>query len=298
MQENLLKKLQPIQEWYPCKSTVSRIFKNNGWSRRKSQQRNPMSDPHDKDDKIENFKKKLKDLIEDSKKPGKTPIKRKNVHMMDETGLFSDSIPPYTWTFHEDTQAYVCSSGIKRRDTLVATITANGKGFATFIKHRNQKTKTVKKQKIIVDPGCKGMNIVEMKIWINEFKKYASPGDILIMDNLSSHHNKDVINELEQYGIHVLFIPPRCADVLSVLDNCFFAVFKAKWYEELISAEDVDSKKRRAIDLFDSLIATNIGKRMYKHCGYDDFFDQEDKEEDIESIIERNENEDEGSIPA
>lgn len=36
-----------------------------------------MSDSHDKDDKIEDFKKKLKDLLEDSKKTGNTPIKNK-----------------------------------------------------------------------------------------------------------------------------------------------------------------------------------------------------------------------------
>ena len=151
-------------EWCPCRSTISNIFLKNGWHRRKSQSRNPQSDPDDKDAKIQKFKDDVKKVIVDNN------LRRKNVHIMDETGLYSDSIPPYTWTFQEDKQAYVCSSGTKRRDTLVATLTANGDGFATFIRHRNQKTKTVKGRKEIIDPGVKGMNIIEMKKWVNGFK--------------------------------------------------------------------------------------------------------------------------------
>lgn len=283
----LIKQITSIsgKPWLPCQSTISNIFRKNGWKRRKSQLRDPMSDPVDKEQKIEKFKKDLKKLIDENH------LKRKNVHIMDETGLYSNSIAPYTWTFGDDTQAYVCTTGTKRRDTLVATISANGDGFATFIKHRNQKTKKVGDMKKILDPGCKGMNIDEMKKWVEEFKKYASKGDLLIMDNLTSHHNKEVIQELEQSGFNVLFIPPRCADVLSVLDNCFFAVFKAKWYEELILIENVEDKEKRAKFLFNQLIACGIGRRMYKKCGYNDFFDPNDKEiEEMDEIILRYEN--------
>lgn len=66
-----------------------------------------------------------------------------NVHIMDETGLYSDSIPPYTWTDGDDKEAYVVSSGVQRRDTLVATIRGDGEGFSTFIRHQNMRTKTV-----------------------------------------------------------------------------------------------------------------------------------------------------------
>lgn len=229
------------KEWCPSKSTVAYMFVKNGWKIRKSQHRNPQSDPDNKKEIIDKFKKDLLDLIT------KYDLKRKNIHIMDETGLYSDSIPPYTWTFGQDKQAYVCSSGTKRRDTLVATISANGNGFATFIKHRNQKTRTVKGRKEIIDPGVKGMNIIEMKKWVKKFKKYAQPNDLLIMDNLSSHHNKEVIEDLTKDGFHILFIPPRCADVLSVLDNCFFAVFKAKWYEELVLVDNVDQKKKTCL---------------------------------------------------
>ena len=234
-----------------------------------------MSDPNDKEDKIVGFRKELFDLLKDTNKT------RKNVHMMDETGLYSDSILLYTWTFYDDDQAYVCSSGVKRRDTLVATISGNGKGFATFKRHQNHRTRTRNQTNEIIDPGVKCMNIIEMKKWIKKFKEYALPGDILIMNNLSSHRNKEVLKELHDYQIHVLFLPARCADVLSVLDNCFFAVFKAKWYEEIVFGDDIDQKEERAISLFDSLIETKIGKRMYHRCGYDSIFNDQNAITDV-----------------
>lgn len=52
------------------------------------------------------------------------------------------------------------------------------------------------------------------------------------MDNLTSHKNKEVRKILEDYGIKILFIPPRCADVLSILDNYFFAIYKSQWYKQ------------------------------------------------------------------
>lgn len=87
---------------------------------------------------------------------------------MDETGLYSDSIPPYTWTIDTENEAYVVSSGQQRRDTVVATIRADDKGFGTFIEHKNMKTKSVKGQKIIVDKGTKGMILIEMHKWLKK----------------------------------------------------------------------------------------------------------------------------------
>ena len=98
--------------WLPSKSAISNLFIKNGWKRRKSQQRNPQSDPPDKDKKISNFLKELKDLIEQNH------LKRENVHIMDETGLYSDSIPPRA----KDKEAYVCSSYKKRHDTLPSSL--------------------------------------------------------------------------------------------------------------------------------------------------------------------------------
>ena len=120
-------------EWEPCYSTISNIFASKGWHRRKSQKRSPFSDPGNRDEKIRKFKE---DLISAIKKYNLTPSR---IHMMDETGLYSDDIPSYTWVDPDDKEAYVVSNGQQRRDTLVCTIRADGEGFVKFIRHRNMK---------------------------------------------------------------------------------------------------------------------------------------------------------------
>lgn len=194
---------------------------------------------------------------------------------MDETGLFSDSIPTNTWTFKSDKEVYVKSTGQQRRDTLVATLRADGKGFATFIKHRNMKTQKDKKtgKKIIIDQGVRGMNIQEMKIWNKVFFQHSQRGDVLIMDNLGAHHNKEILQELRDHGITVIFIPVRCADVLSVLDNCFFAVYKKFWKKKALKVKTIDQKKHEALKLFKKMIKKGYGKRMFTHCKYDELFE-------------------------
>lgn len=255
-------------KWRPCETTIGNIFRSCGWSNRKSQKRHPKSDPIDKPKKIRKFYRKLKKEIRSNN------LGKNRVHIMDETGLYSDSIPPNTWTFNKDKEAYVKSTGSSRRDTLVATIRADGKGFATFIEHRDQKTRKCKKtgKKIIIDQGVKGMNIEEMKKWNKEFFKHSQKGDILIMDNLGAHHNKDVLEELKSHHIKVIFFPVRCADVLSVLDNCFFAIYKKHWYRKVIKISNIDQKKREAIKLFNKLISKGFGKKMYKLCKYSKLF--------------------------
>ena len=52
--------------------------------------------------------------------------------------------------------------------------------------------------------------------------------EILIMDNLSSHLNDDVTKFLASYNITVLYLPVRCASILSPLDNSFFSILKRR----------------------------------------------------------------------
>ena len=50
--------------------------------------------------------------------------------------------------------------------------------------------------------------------------------DILIMDNLATHHTFSIRQTLKDNGIIVKYFPVRAASHLSPLDNCFFAVLK------------------------------------------------------------------------
>ena len=53
------------KEWYQNKSAVSYMFVKNGWKRRKSQHRDPQSDPENKDGMINKFKEDLLALIKE-----------------------------------------------------------------------------------------------------------------------------------------------------------------------------------------------------------------------------------------
>ena len=253
--------------WEPCKETCRRFLNKNNWVCIKVQSRNPESEADDKEEKIRTFLDQIKQIIQTNNlEPG-------NVHIMDETGLYSNAVAPTTWTPKEDKAAYVKNSGSKRRDTLVVTLTGNGAGHVYFIQHEKAQYRKLPEGKIeIVQKGISGMSINEMKKWVESFSLYAKQGDLLIMDNLAAHKNNEVLEMLEAKGINVIFLPPYCADRLSVLDNCFFAVFKAYWYKSCDKKLTVDEKKDAAFKLFCDLVSTGVGKRMFDKCGYNQLF--------------------------
>lgn len=86
------------------------------------------------------------------------------------------------------------------------------------------------------------------------------------MDNLSSHHNPEALQIPKKHEKTVLFIPVRCADALSVLDNCFFAIYKSQWYKQLSKSLTAIQKKMKDIRLFNKLIVkgrgTDIGSSL------------------------------------
>lgn len=90
-----------------------------------------MSDPIDKEKQIKKYRNMLFDLFKT-----KPLLKRSNFYIMDETALCSDAVVSYTWTSYDDDEAYIRSFGVKRRDTLVATLRADGEGFGWFIEHK------------------------------------------------------------------------------------------------------------------------------------------------------------------
>jgi transposase len=55
--------------------------------------------------------------------------------------------------------------------------------------------------------SVKGMNIEIMNEWCDWAKRYIPKGSVLLMDRLSSHTNKQILDELKKNGITVLLIP-------------------------------------------------------------------------------------------
>ncbi|KAJ6253485.1 hypothetical protein M0813_13360 [Anaeramoeba flamelloides] len=65
-----------------------------------------------------------------------------------------------------------------------------------------------------------------MIFWLEYFSQFTQKGDILILDNLSSHKTKLVIEKARKLFINLIFTPPKEAKRYSPLDNSFFGTFK------------------------------------------------------------------------
>ena len=244
-------------------STIHRLFVSKGWKTRKVQKRHPKSEPKNKAKFISLFREYVFGYITHHK------LEPKNIHIMDETAIYSNSTVPYTYTYPEDKEAYVLTCDNCVKDTFIATLTADGNGMGFYLPFKKEKYHIVNKRKVIDEKAVKGVGIREMLEWCNKFINYAQKGDMLIMDNLSAHHNKECINVLLEAGIKICFIPIRCADVLSALDNAFFAVFK--WKLSHYRFDCPEDKKEIVFNVFDN-IKHDIGIAMFKHCGYFDMF--------------------------
>ena len=258
--ENKFKhKLRKFVHRIPSRWTIGRYFKKHKWKKRKAQRRNPYYLTEPFQNEMSNFQTLLASLLNNFKG---------TLHIMDESGIFTNMFPYFTYVSSNEKDAYVKASPDTTKDTVIVTLSSNGNGDLMYVPFRRQ-TKH--------DAGCSGVGINEMTQWALHFcKNIAKKGDILIMDNLASHHNINIVNILESAGISVYFFPIRAASKLSPLDNCFFAVLKF-WLAEVFPNElchlkgpELRTKKRDIVyNTFASLIEQGFGIRFFYHCGYD-----------------------------
>ena len=59
-------------------------------------------------------------------------------------------------------------------------------------------------------------------------KKMEGP-KILIGDNLASHISIDIINQLKEHNINMIFLPPNSTHLTQPLDIAFFRPLKISW---------------------------------------------------------------------
>ena len=245
--------------------TIHRLFEKYGWKSRKVQKRHPRSESKNKAYLIHKFRQYIYGYIQKHKL---TPSR---VHIMDETGIYSNATVPTTYTYPGDKEAYVLMNESSTKDTFIATLTADGNGFGYYLPFKKEKWHKENNRKITDEKAVKGVGSKEMLEWCQKFIEYAHQGDLLIMDNLAAHHNKDCLETLKKAEIKVCFIPVRCADVLSVLDNAFFAVFKRKLAKLIFNSDE--EKKDLIFETFESM-KSDIGLAMFKHCQYYRMFEE------------------------
>jgi transposase len=89
------------------------------------------------------------------------------------------------------------------------------------------------------------------------------PGDVVVMDNLSSHKRRGVVAAIEGVGAEVRFLPPYSPD-LNPIELAFSKFKKLLRDGAERTADKLWKLCRRVLDLF-----TETERRNYlRHCGY------------------------------
>ena len=217
--------------WKPSQTWVSRSLHRLGFSSRKALTKMGVQLGEEFELKLQDFRENLVDLLKDQI----LAYPDLNIWVMDEKGIWNFSPNLRTYTRKRKPKPYVRGLATNNgRDTIAACCNFRGEKLPICaIRHRNRKTKKKKLEngdQIIqqIFEGCKGINNELMKIWADLFIKQAQKGDILLMDNLLSHKNKEVLKIIEDAGINVLFLVKYGASHLSPLDNSIFSVLGRK----------------------------------------------------------------------
>ena len=88
-------------------------------------------------------------------------------------------------------------------------------------------------------------------------------GDVVVMDNLSSHKVKGVREVIEKAGASVLHLPPYSPDFNPI--ELFFSKFK--WLLRSAAVRTVDALWTLCGDLLDHFTETEC-RNYFRHCGY------------------------------
>lgn len=89
------------------------------------------------------------------------------------------------------------------------------------------------------------------------------PGDLVVMDNLSSHKTAGVREAIEQAGAQLLYLPPYSPD----LNPIELAFSKLKWLLRSAAERTVDALWSRLGQLLDHFPPQQC-RNYFRHCGY------------------------------
>ncbi len=89
------------------------------------------------------------------------------------------------------------------------------------------------------------------------------PGEVVVMDNLSSHKVKGIKEAIERRGARLLYLPPYSPD-FSPIEPCWS---KVKTFLRKAKARTVDALNE-AIDQAIDQVTGSDAKGWFRHCGY------------------------------
>jgi transposase len=89
------------------------------------------------------------------------------------------------------------------------------------------------------------------------------PGDVVVLDNLSSHKSAGVRQAIEQTGARLVYLPPYSPD----LNPIELAFSKLKWLLRSAAERTVDALWNRIGQLLDAFPPAQC-RNYFRHCGY------------------------------
>jgi len=89
------------------------------------------------------------------------------------------------------------------------------------------------------------------------------PGDVVIMDNLSSHKRQSTRELIEGAGAELVFLPPYSPDLNPI--EMVFAKIKQKL--RTLACRTVDSLWRSMQSVLDTITSSDA-RNCFRHCGY------------------------------
>jgi transposase len=163
---------------------------------------------------------------------------------LDETSLKTDLTRLRGWAEGGERLVEAIPGGKWQTNTLVQAVALDGTRAA-----------------MVLDGPINGESFVGFCEWLLVPALY--PGDLVVMDNLSSHKSASVVRAIEAVGAQVVYLPPYSPD-LNPIENVFSKVkqlirgIRPRTFRQIVKAAKQVLHKITLDDL----------EAMYLHCGY------------------------------
>lgn len=168
----------------------------------------------------------------------------RRVHFLDESGVFLGMTPRYGWASSDARVQGTAPVNYGTPWTMIATISAEGVKAPWLLEG--------------------AMNADAFRTYITQMLcPTLQAGDIVVLDNLSSHKQTAVIQAVEARGAQIVFLPPYSPD-LNPIELCWSKVKQAL---REAGAKTVEALIDALAEALRSVSASDIVHWM-RHCGY------------------------------
>ena len=108
------------------------------------------------------------------------------------------------------------------------------------------------------------MNGAVFRVFVEQvLSPTLSTGDVVVMDNLSSHKVEGIKEAIESRGARLLYLPPYSPD-FSPIEQCWS---KVKTHLRKAKARTVEALSQAIVDALDQ-VSSSDAQGWFRHCGY------------------------------